>query len=507
MDTESSLADRVLATAGIMLATLTYTLDSTIANIALPHMQGSFSASNDQMVWVLTSYMVASAIMTPFSGWLAHRIGHKRLFLISTALFMLASMAVGAAVTLPQIVVFRIIQGIAGAALLPLSQALMLDMWPAKRIPVLMSVWSGVVTAAPIIGPTLGGYLTDTLSWRWAFYINVPLDIIAFVIVNVMLKRDEGGKQRPLDMIGFLGICMFSVGTQLMMDRGQIKDWFDSTEIVIEATVAVLGIYIFVVQMFTSKHPFFPRELFRDRNFNFAQIMTLLMGSTLFATSALLPVMMQQLLGYSATHAGLVSMPRGYGSMFAFFLAPFFIARIGPKATMLIGISISVGALWLMGHFDLSMDEKWLEISGFMQGAGSGLAFNPMSVLTFATLEGSARTDASVIGNMMRSVSGSIGISLYANVQISQTNTVRGHMVSHLTPGDPILGMQMPDLDSTVTLARLSGEVNRQASMVGYDTAFGYMCIASMLMIPMVLLMRTPRIVDIDPSMRDTGAH
>lgn len=507
MDTESSFADRVLATAGIMLATLTYTLDSTIANIALPHMQGSFSASNDQMVWILTSYMVASAIMTPFSGWLAHRIGHKRLFLISTGLFMVSSMAVGAALTLPQIVIFRIIQGIAGAALLPLSQALMLQMWPARRIPVLMSIWSGVVTAAPIIGPTLGGYLTDTISWRWAFYINVPLDIIALAVVNALLPADEGGTQRPLDMIGFLGICMFSVGTQLMMDRGEHKDWFDSTEIMIEATVAALGVYIFAVQMFTAKHPFFPRELFRDRNFNFSQIMTLLMGSTLFATSALLPVMMQQLLGYSATHAGLVSMPRGYGSMFAFFFAPFFISRIGPKATMLIGIVTSVVALWLMGHFDLAMDEKWLEISGFMQGMGSGLAFNPMSVLTFATLGASARTDASVIGNMMRSVSGSIGISLYATIQHRQTDTVRGHMVSHLTPGDPILGMQMPDLDTTASLARLSGEVNRQASMVGYDTAFGYMCLASMVMIPMVLLMRTPKFADDMKPPMDAAAH
>lgn len=507
MNTESSLADRVLATGGIMLATLTYTLDSTIANIALPHMQGSFSASNDQMVWVLTSYMVASAIMTPFSGWLAHRIGHKLLFMLSTMLFMVSSMAVGAAMTLPQIIVFRIVQGIAGAALLPLSQALMLEMWPPKRIPVLMAIWSGVVTAAPIIGPTLGGWLTDTISWRWAFYINAPLDIIALVIVNAMLPRDEGGRQRPLDLLGFLGIVMFSVGTQLMMDRGEIKDWFDSTEVQIEATVAALGLYIFIVQMFTAKHPFFQRDLFKDRNFNSAQVMTLLLGSTLFATSALLPVMMQQLLGYSATHAGLVSMPRGYGSMFAFFLAPFFIARIGPKATMLIGITISTAALWQMGHFDLSMDEKWLEISGFLQGCGSGLAFNPMSVLTFATLQGSARTEASVFGNMMRSVSGSIGISLYATVQLRQSTTLRGHMISHITPGDPILGWQMIEVDSGIGLARLSGEVNRQASMVGYDTAFGYMCLASLLMIPLVLLMRTPKVSQADQGPPEIGTH
>ncbi|MGE3690293.1 MAG: DHA2 family efflux MFS transporter permease subunit [Novosphingobium sp.] len=507
MTTEASLAQRVLATGGIMLATLTYTLDSTIANIALPHMQGSFSASIDQMVWVLTSYMVASAVMTPFSGWLAHRIGHKLLFQISTLLFMLASMAVGAAATLPQIVIFRVIQGIAGAALLPLSQALMLNMWPPRRLPVLMAIWSGVVTAAPIIGPTLGGWLTDTISWRWAFYINVPLDIAAVAIVHFTMARDEGGQQRPLDMIGFMGIVMFSVGTQLMMDRGEIKDWFDSTEVQIEATVAALGLYIFLIQMFASRNPFFPRELFKDRNFNFAQLMTLLLGSTLFATSALLPVLMQTLLGYTATQAGIVSMPRGYGSMFAFFLAPFFIARLGPKLTMLIGVAISTGALWQMGHFDLSMDETLLKTSGFLQGAGSGLAFNPMSVLTFATLEGSKRTEASVFSNMMRSIAGSIGISVYATIQLRQSTTLRGHLVSHLTPGDPNIAMQMPDLESVYSLARLNGEVNRQAAMIGYDTAFGYMCLASLLMIPIVLLMRTPKAVDPAEEVRDIPAH
>jgi MFS transporter, DHA2 family, multidrug resistance protein len=507
VNTQSSLAERVLATGGIMLATLTYTLDSTIANIALPHMQGSFSASNDQMVWVLTSYMVASAIMTPFSGWLSLRIGRKLLFQLSTLSFMLSSMAVGAAMTLPQIVLFRIAQGIAGAALLPLSQALMLDMWPKRRLPALMAIWSGVVTAAPIIGPTLGGWLTDTLSWRWAFYINVPLDVAAIAVVQVTMPRDEGGKQRPLDMLGFLGIVMFSVGTQLTMDRGELKDWFDSTEIRIEAVLAMLGLYIFVVQMFTVRHSFFPRELFKDRNFSSAQFMTLLLGSTLFATSALLPSMMQQLLGYSATQAGIVSIPRGLGSMTAFFVAPLFIARLGPRPTMLLGIAIGTGALWQMGHFDLSMDQRSLEISGFMQGAGSGLAFNPMSVLTFATLEGSNRTEASVFSNMMRSIAGSIGISAYATIQLRQSAVLRNHLVSHVAAGDPVVAMRLPDLDTGSGLASLSAEVNRQAAMVGYDTAFGYMCLVSLLMIPIVLMMRAPKIDSTEPAVRDMGGH
>ena len=445
------------------------------------------------MIWVLTSYMVASAIMTPLSGWLALKIGRKRMFMLSTLFFMLASMACGMALTLEQIVAFRVIQGIAGASLLPMSQSLMLDMWPARNMPVLMAIWSGVVTAAPIIGPTLGGYLTDTLSWRWAFFINVPLDLAALAIVQVTLPPEPGGQQRPFDMLGFAGLAMFSVGIQLTMDRGELKDWFDSTEIAIEATIAAVGLYLFLLQMFTARHPFFPRELFNDRNFNSSLIMTLLLGSTLFASSAFLPVMMQQLFGYSATHAGIVSMPRGYGSLIAFFCAPFFIARIGLRPTMLLGIAITIASLWQMGHFDLSMDERLLKISGFLQGAGSGLAFNPMSVMGFATLNSQRRTDASVLANMMRSIAGSIGIAAYATIQLRQTVTLRGHMIAHVVPGDPVAEMRLPDLDSGAGIAALSGEVNRQAAMIGYNTAFGYMCLVSMLMLPLVLVMRPPK--------------
>jgi DHA2 family multidrug resistance protein len=493
LPSQDSLMQRVLATAGIMLATLTYTLDTTIANIALPHMQGSISASGDQMIWVLTSYMVASAIMTPLSGWLSLRIGRKFLFQLSTLTFMVASMLCGAATNLPQMVAFRVLQGIAGASLLPLSQSLMLDMWPVKRIPVVMAVWSGVVTAAPIIGPTLGGYLTDTLSWRWAFYINVPLDLAAVAIVQVFLTREDGGQQRPFDLLGFLGIVMFSVGIQLTMDRGEIKDWFDSTEVQIEATVAALGLYLFMLQMFTARHPFFQRELFRDRNFNFSMVMTLLLGSTLFASAAFLPVMMQQLFGYSATHAGYVTMPRGYGSLLAVLFAPLLIARIGARTTMLLGIVVSAGALWQMGHFELSMDESMMQVSGFLQGVGSGLSFNPMSVLSFATLHASRRTEASVVGNMMRSISGSTGIAFYATLQLRQTATLRDHLVAHVVPGNAIIDMRLPDLWGGDGLVALSNEVNRQAAMIGYNNAFGYMCLSSLLLLPLVLLMRPSR--------------
>lgn len=483
---------RVLATFGLMLATLTNTLDMTIANIALPHIQGSVSASQDQMNWVLTSYIVATAVMTPFSGWLSLKIGRKRLFLISTVLFMLASMLCGLAVTLPQIVAFRILQGLAGASMMPMSQAALLDLWPGRYTAHVMAIWSGVVTAAPVIGPTLGGYLTDTLSWRWAFFINVPLDIIGFAAVYFALPSDPGGQQRRFDLLGFTGLVMFTVGLQLMVDRGTMLDWFDAPEIWIEATAAALGLYLFVVQTCTYRQPYFPRAIFRDRNFMACNTFSLLIASALFTTSALTPVMMQQLMGYSAIQAGLAIMPRGFGSVIAFFIVPWVAPLVGPRRTILLGMLINAVSLWQMGHFDLAMTAEPIQVSGFLQGFGSALMFNPLSVISYSTMPPPYRNEAAVLSNMVRSVGGSFGIAIYSILQLRQAAVVREHMVAHLEPGNAVLDWLMPDLASgpLSSLAMLNAEVNRQAAMIAYDTAFGYMCLSSIAMIPLLFLMR-----------------
>jgi DHA2 family multidrug resistance protein len=486
---------RILATFGLMLATLTNTLDMTIANIALPHIQGSVSASQDQMNWILTSYIVATAIMTPFSGWLSLRIGRKRLFLISTLLFMSASMLCGMAVSLTQIVAFRVIQGLAGASMMPMSQAALLDLWPSRYTAHVMAVWSAVVTAAPVIGPTLGGYLTDTLSWRWAFYINVPLDLIGFAAVYLALPDDAGGRQRRFDHIGFLGLVMFTVGMQLMVDRGTTNDWFDARETWIEATVGACGLYLFVVQMLTHRQPFFAPAIFRDRNFVSCNILSLLLAMGLFTSSALIPVMMQQLLGYSAIQAGMAIMPRGFGSVLGFVIVPWLTPILGPRRTILLGMTINAVALWQMGHFDLSMTAGPIKTTGFLQGFGSSLIFNPMSVISYATLPAASRNEAAVLSNMVRSVGGSFGIAIYSVIQLRQAAVVREHMVAHLEPDSPLLNWWLPDVltGSLGNLAALNGEVNRQAAMIGYNTAFGYMCLSSIAMIPLVLLMRPGR--------------
>jgi DHA2 family multidrug resistance protein len=327
MASAADVANRVPITIALMLATLMNTLDSTIANVALPHMQGSLSASQDQATWVLTSYILATAVMTPLSGWLSLKIGRKPMLLISITSFTLASMACGVAQNLPEMVLCRFLQGIAGASLMPLSQTVMLDIFPQRQIPQVMSVWSAVVIMGPIIGPALGGWLTENYSWRWVFYINVPIGILAFLGTYVFMQRDRGGLQRPFDFLGFGALVTFVGAFQLMTDRGPDQDWFSSREIWTEAIIARSrwknGWAAVTVQTVTAAQPFFHRDLAKDRNFVSCTLFGLCVGALLFSTTALLPSFMQNLLGYSALQSGYASMPRGAGSLIAFLAVPY----------------------------------------------------------------------------------------------------------------------------------------------------------------------------------------
>src|SRR5580698_9012218 len=267
MASAQDVANRVPITVGLMLATVMNSLDSTIANVALPHMAGSVSASQDQITWVLTSYIIAAAIMTPLSDWLSTRIGRKQMFLFSIAGFTIASMLCGVANNLAEIVVFRLLQGLCGAALIPLSQAVVLDIYPPSQVGQVMAIWGAGAILGPIFGPVLGGWLTDNFSWRWVFFINLPIGIIAFAAVSVFMSKDRGGGARPFDFLGFGALTVFIGGMQLVLDRGPTVDWFSSSEIWIEALCAATGLYVFLVQTITAKNPFFDRKLARDRNF------------------------------------------------------------------------------------------------------------------------------------------------------------------------------------------------------------------------------------------------
>jgi DHA2 family multidrug resistance protein len=495
MRSDESVATRVIATGGLMLATLTNALDTTIANVALPHVAGSLSAAQDQITWVLTSYMVGTAIMTPLSGWLAEKIGRKRLFLISIVAFVGVSVLCGLATSLPEMVLFRFLQGFAGAAMIPISQAAILDLWPQPVIPQVMAVWSAVVMVAPILGPTVGGFLTEHYSWRWVFFINVPVGAAAFVLVYTALRPDAAGRKRPFDMLGYAALVLFTGAIQLLMDRGPTLDWFDSREICVEAIIAACALYVFVMQTLTSEHPFFHRDLFRDRNYTSALVFSVVVSATLFSTSALLPTLMQTLLGYSAMQSGVASAPRGAGSLIALTFVPWMAIRFGPRRTMAIGLLLSVAALWRMGHFDLSMNSTPIIVAGLLQGFGQGMVMNPMSVISFATLEPSHRTEAAVFGNMVRSVAGGLGISTLQVVLTRQSATAHEGLAAHIVSGDPMMTWSLPHMlgGAASSLEAINGEVTRQAAMIGYDAAFGWMSIGTLFVLPLLLIMRTAK--------------
>jgi DHA2 family multidrug resistance protein len=498
MTAKEDLTGRLFATGGLMLAILMQALDSTIANVALPHMMGSLSASQDQVTWILTSYIVAAAIMTPFTGWLALKIGRKPMFLFSIAAFVAASILCGMATNLPEMVFFRLLQGFAGAGMMPLSQAAIYDLWSPKAIPRVMSIWSAMIMVGPILGPTLGGFLTENFSWRWVFYINVPVGALAFAMIYTSLPSNEGGRQRPFDLVGFFALVLFTGGIQLMVDRGPTLDWFDAREIWVEAVIALIGLYVFVAQMATADHPFFPRAVLHDRNFITSTMMLFFISILLFSTNALMPSFMQNLLGYTALQSGETSMYRGFGSICAFLIVPWLARVLRPRPTVSLGVLVSCLGLWSMAHFDLSMTATNIKIAGALQGFGMGLMANPLSVLSYATIGAELRTEAAVFSNVVRTMGSSLGIASLQAVLTEQSATAHARLAENIVQSDPVIRWRSPDLFSGAGggLEALNAEITRQGSMIAYDTVFAWMALASLLLLPLLLILRPARRVE-----------
>ena len=505
MATAQDIANRIPITGALMLATLMYTLDSTIANVALPHIQGSVSAAQDQITWVLTSYIIATAIMTPLSGWLSQKIGRKRMFMFSIVGFTAASVLCGTATSLPEIVIYRLLQGIAGASLMPLSQAVMLDLYPQRLIPRVMSLWSAAVILGPIFGPTLGGWLTESLSWRWVFYINVPIGIVAFLGLYSFMSVDEGGRQRPFDFLGFGALALFIGAFQLMLDRGPSQDWLQSREIIIEAAVMTAGLYVFITQTLTAEHPFFHRDLAKDTNFVGSAIFGLFVGVLLFSTSALLPLLMQNLMGWSALQSGWASMPRGLGSLIAFLGVPWLVVQFGARRVLFVGVMISMVALWQMSRFDLSMTATPIMISGFVQGLGTGLMFAPLNTLGYATLDPSHRTEGTIVATMARTLGSSVGISVVQALLTNNSALAHARLADNIAVGDPVIRQALPTILDPATatgLQALNAEVTRQGAMIGYSNVFGWMTLSIILLAPLIFLMKPAK-----PIRQDLEVH
>ncbi|MEO6687484.1 MAG: DHA2 family efflux MFS transporter permease subunit, partial [Dokdonella sp.] len=392
--THREVANRGLLVISVMLATLMQALDTTIANVALPNMQGTLSATQDQISWVLTSYIVAAAIATPATGWLASIMGRRRLLLIAIAGFTIASILCGIATGIGEMVACRLLQGLFGASLVPLSQSTLLDVYPREKHGAAMAMWGMGVMIGPILGPPLGGWLTEVYSWHWVFLINVPIGALALFGVAASLPTDETHSSR-FDWRGFSFLAIGIGALQLFLDRGEQQDWFGSVEIQIEAALAFLGFYLYFVHWKLSEKPFLNLGLFADRNFFASTIFIFVLGVVLFATMALLPPFLQGLMNYPVITTGLLLAPRGIGTLIAMMLVGRLMAR-GADARVLAGIGMLLTAysLWQMMHFNLEVPQHMIVATGVVQGLGLGLVFVPISTVAYSTLPTSARTEA-----------------------------------------------------------------------------------------------------------------
>ncbi|HTZ35855.1 MAG TPA: DHA2 family efflux MFS transporter permease subunit, partial [Stellaceae bacterium] len=386
-ETAGPRANRVAITASITCATIMQGVDTTIANVALPHIQGSLSCSQDQIAWVVTSYIVAAAIMTPLTGWLAGRFGINWVFFVSVIGFTAASALCGAATSLAQLVLYRVLQGVCGAALVPLSQSVLLQSEPPERHGQAMAVWGIGTMLGPIVGPALGGWLTDNFSWRWVFYINLPVGVLCALGIAVFIHDNRRIHREGFDFFGFATLSLAVGAVQMMLDRGELKDWFGSTEIWVEAIVAVLCLYLFVVHTATTTaSSFLNRSMLKDANFTAGIVLMFFVGIILNGTMVLLPTMMQVLMNYPVVTAGYVMAPRGLGTLVSMLVVARIIGKVDTRLIILLGLALTATSLWQMTGFSLQMGMSPLLISGVLQGFGLGFVFTPLSVATFSTL-------------------------------------------------------------------------------------------------------------------------
>ena len=479
-----------------MMGTFMQVLDSTIANVALPYMQGSLQASRDQITWVLTSYIVAAAIMTAPVGWLAERFGRKNFFVVSMIGFTITSMMCGAAQSLEQMILFRLLQGMFGAALSPLSQAVILDRYPPERRGNIMSVWGMVVMVGPILGPTLGGYLTDNYSWRWVFYVNVPVGILSIAGLALFLAEDRGSEVKRFDWSGF-GFFAVAIGAlQLMLDRGTTMDWFSSGEIVLEATLAAVGAYLFAVHFFTSERTFIPHGLLADRNYVSALALTFFIGLLMLATTALLPPYLQNLGGYSVLDTGLMLAPRGLGTMITMVLIGRVVMKIDVRLPMTIGCTLLAWSMWEMANWTPAITPISLGATTFIQGIGMGMVFIPSNIMAFATLPGELRTDASAMINLMRNIGSAIGVSITTTALAVSVQTVHATLAAHVNTFNRALGVNAPSMlynpHLPFGLVQINNIVERNSLIVAYSDVFYLMLFLSLPTFAVLLLIPKP---------------
>ena len=487
--------NRTAITVCVILATLMQALDTTIANVALPYMQGSVSASQDQIAWVLTSYIVAAAIMTPPTGYLAGRFGLKRLFLVSMAGFTLASMLCGLASSLTQIVLFRALQGAFGAALVPLSQSVLFSIYPKERHGFAMALFGVGVMVGPVLGPVLGGWLTENWSWRFVFYINLPIGIAALVGMSTFLPNVAARPGQRLDWLGFGTLSIAIAALQIMLDRGELLDWFSSGEIIIEAVIAAAALYLFLAHTFTAERPFIDPNMFRDRNFTAGILFIVIVGLTYYASMALQPPYLQNLMGYPVLTAGLVMGPRGIGTMASMLIVGRLVARVDTRVLLAIGLGMTAWSFYAMTGWTPDVSQMTIIVVGVIQGIGLGFIFVPLSVVTLSTLSSEQRAEGAGLYSLSRNIGSSIGISVVNSLLTTNTQVNHADIAQHVTGINRMFDVPViARFWNPVTAAgraALDAVVTQQAQIIAYIDDYKLLMIATIVVIPLLIVFKT----------------
>jgi MFS transporter, DHA2 family, multidrug resistance protein len=488
------VVNRAAITFCVILATLMQALDTTIANVALPYMQGSVSASQDQIAWVLTSYIVAAAIMTPPTGYLAGRFGLKRLFLVSVAGFTVASMLCGMSQSLVQIVLFRVLQGLFGAALVPLSQTTLLNINPPARQGSAMALWGVAVMAGPVLGPVLGGWLTEAYSWRYVFYINLPIGILAFAGITTFLPEAPRNVTARLDWFGFGTLSLTIAAFQVMLDRGEQLDWFGSSEIVVEAIIGASAFYLFLVHTFTASAPFVRPSLFRDRNFTAGIVFIAIIGLTYYASLALQPPYLQDLMNYPIVTAGLVLGPRGVGTMGAMLVVGKLIGKVDTRALLGAGLGLTAWSFYEMTGWTPDVSQMTIINVGVIQGIGLGFLFVPLSVVTLSTLSPELRAEGAGLYSLSRNIGSSVGISVVNSLLTTNTQVNHAEITRHVTAvnrifSDPTIAQVWNPL-TAAGRAALDAMITEQAQIIAYIDDYKLLMAATIAVLPLLVVFK-----------------
>ena len=492
-----SAGQRAVLTIGIMLATGLQFIDGTIVAVVLTHMQGSLSVTQEQIAWVATAYLVTAAMFMPVAGWLAGYFGRRRMLLVGVFLFTVLSATSGTTDALEQIVPLRILLGLCGAILVPLSQAAMLDIYPREKHGMAMALWGIATTLGPAVTPMMAGYFAETYSWRWAFYSILPFGALSFVIMLAMLPEGIRQRGRRFDMTGFLLLVAAVAALQLMINRGEREDWFESPEIWIEAAVAVAGFYMFIVHVALVKQPFLNLALLRDRNYVGGLLLVLLTGPTQYATVVIMPLMVQVAYGYPILTAGIIMTPRGVATILSMAMAGWLMPRMDSRVIMIIGFIMLIAANYLVAFFGAEVGFWQVMIASFGQGIGMGFTLVPLTTIAYSTLSPALRPEAAAFFNLARGLSGAMSVAIIIAILSRSTQTTRSFLVKFINPVRELLhGADAPlmwDTEAISGLAALNLEVNHQAMLVGFQNSFLIMMAVPAAGLLLTLLLGKPK--------------